>query len=615
MRRSPREFVRRERTRYWRKRGRSGRTPPGTSSGTEIERSAKNDEEFANVLAKFSEFRQIDQFCDGVIVSADGKTYRIHRVLFASNSDYFRATFGSPLTTNESVVRLEFPSSVVDVIVEFCYTRSCSITEQNVQQLLPAADQIGIISLVKLCCKFLMERLAISNAYGIYRFASVYGCDALAHMAWNLILNRFVSFVEESPEFTEVVFDDLRLLLSNAYLNIPSETVAFQAMRDWINADSARYEHANQLWECVRFGLISPSYYRTEVLTVPFVQSISSNNLWNALESIKQSDTSSESCTPRIPYQVVFAIGGWSEGAPTNWMESYDIRADRWFKSDLQDAIPRAYHGLVCVDNLLYMIGGFDGTNHFNSVRCFDPMKKIWTEKACMHRQRCYVSCVVVDKDIYAIGGFNSTTRMNSVERYSVSENQWSFVPPMNRRRSDCGAVVVGSKIYVAGGFNGQEVLDTAEYYDVETETWHVLPNLNIRRSGVCLVYYRDCIYAIGGFNGRSRLNCVERMGLSRPSIWQMDVPSMITQRSNFCSVVLEDKIYIMGGFNGLSTIRYCECFDGEKWFEINGMNRNRSALCVCVCEGLKNAVDYTNTCLSHQTSRCQATQVKTAPE
>uniref|UniRef100_A0A0A9X721 Kelch-like protein diablo n=1 Tax=Lygus hesperus TaxID=30085 RepID=A0A0A9X721_LYGHE len=603
-----RRETRRQRTRFWRKQAQN-RNLPAVSKEPEVE-------ENAEVFEKWNEFRQLGLFCDGEVVSADGKNYKIHRAILASNSDYFMATFGSPLSSNATVARLEFPSSVVDCIVEFCYKRTCSITEHNVEQLLPAADKIGIISLVKLCCKFLTERLTINNAYGIFRFASAYGCGStLAQNAWNLILNRFASFLDKSSEFTEVAFDDLRLLLSDAHLNIPSETVAFRAIRDWINVDPAREEKANQLWECVRFGLIPPEYLRTEVLTVPFIESISSNNLWNALDSVKQGDQSSDSCTPRIPYQVLFAIGGWSEGAPTNCMESYDIRADRWFKSNLNDGAPRAYHGLVSVNNLVYMIGGFDGTNHFNSVRCFDPTTKKWTEKACMNKQRCYVSCVVVDKDIYAIGGFNNTTRMSSVERYSIPENQWSFVRPMNGRRSDCGAVVVGKKIYVAGGFNGQEVLNTAECYDVETETWHVLPNLNVRRSGVCLVWYRDCIYAIGGFNGGARLNCVERMSLFGPSIWQMDVPSMITQRSNFCSVVLEDKIYVVGGFNGLHTIRYCECFDGEKWYEISGMNQNRSALCVCVVEGLKNAADFTFAGLGKPKSRCEATQVNGAPE
>lgn len=33
---------------------------------------------------------------------------------------------------------------------------------------------------------------------------------------------------------------------------------------------------------------------------------------------------------PRLPYAILLAIGGWSGGSPTNGIEAYDARADRW---------------------------------------------------------------------------------------------------------------------------------------------------------------------------------------------------------------------------------------------------------------------------------------------
>lgn len=74
----------------------------------------------------------------------------------------------------------------------------------------------------------------------------------------------------------------------------------------------------------------------------------------------------------------------------------FNFRADRWFLSVHTDIMPRAYHGLVALDNLIYMIGGFDGDDHFNTVRCFDPVKKEWSERACMYHARCYVSVCVL---------------------------------------------------------------------------------------------------------------------------------------------------------------------------------------------------------------------------
>lgn len=56
------------------------------------------------------------------------------------------------------------------------------------------------------------------------------------------------------------------------------------------------------------------------------------------------------------------------------------------------DVTPRTYHGLCALNNLIYMIGGFDGNEHFSTVRSFDPVAKEWRERACMYHARCYVS-------------------------------------------------------------------------------------------------------------------------------------------------------------------------------------------------------------------------------
>ena len=49
---------------------------------------------------------------------------------------------------------------------------------------------------------------------------------------------------------------------------------------------------------------------------------------------------------------------------------------------------PRAYHGTVCLGHTIYIVGGFDGIEHFNSVRSFDPVLKTWAEVAPMNAKR-----------------------------------------------------------------------------------------------------------------------------------------------------------------------------------------------------------------------------------
>jgi kelch-like protein 10 len=49
---------------------------------------------------------------------------------------------------------------------------------------------------------------------------------------------------------------------------------------------------------------------------------------------------------------------------------------------------PRAYHGTAALGHDIYVIGGFDGVEYFNSVRCFNPVTKGWSEIAPMNVKR-----------------------------------------------------------------------------------------------------------------------------------------------------------------------------------------------------------------------------------
>jgi hypothetical protein len=47
---------------------------------------------------------------------------------------------------------------------------------------------------------------------------------------------------------------------------------------------------------------------------------------------------------------------------------------------EVDPAGPRAYHGTAVLGYCIYVIGGFDGMDYFNSCRCFDAVTKSWRE-------------------------------------------------------------------------------------------------------------------------------------------------------------------------------------------------------------------------------------------
>ena len=150
---------------------------------------------------------------------------------------------------------------------------------------------------------------------------------------------------------------------------------------------------------------------------------------------------------PRLPYAVLFTMGGWSGDSPTNAIQTYDVRANQWVNITCEQASPFAYHGTAYLKGFVYIIGGFDSVNYFSSVKQFDLLKKTWQQVAPMHSRRCYVCVTILNDFIYAMGGFDGYTCLNTAERYEPERNQWTLIAPMHEKRSDASATTLCEKV------------------------------------------------------------------------------------------------------------------------------------------------------------------------
>lgn len=110
-------------------------------------------------------------------------------------------------------------------------------------------------------------------------------------------------------------------------------------------------------------------------------------------------------------------------------------------------------------EHSIYILGGFDGQNYFNSTRRLDLKLLECFEESPMTTRRCYVSATILQGKIYAMGGMDGHSRLKSVERYDIKTRTWEHLTDMNDRRSDasCTSCTTLNRVYCAGGFNGQE--------------------------------------------------------------------------------------------------------------------------------------------------------------
>lgn len=134
----------------------------------------------------------------------------------------------------------------------------------------------------------------------------------------------------------------MRSLVGADELNVKSEQTVWELILRWINYDlESRKDYIVDLMKNIRLGLLDTQFFLENVKDHPYVVGndacrpiiIETLKFLYDLEMITQKDgevPTPEIARPRVPHEILFAIGGWSGGSPTNYIETYDTRADRW---------------------------------------------------------------------------------------------------------------------------------------------------------------------------------------------------------------------------------------------------------------------------------------------
>ncbi|XP_060729379.1 kelch-like protein 10 [Tachysurus vachellii] len=546
-----------------------------------------------------NEMRLDGSLCDAVL-RVDEVDFKVHKNILSAYSPYFRALFTRWNNLDQSVHNINGVSpEIMDLIIHYMYTQDIQVTTDEVETLLATANYLLIQDLVMSCCEFIQEHLNPDNCLRIWQYADTHSCYELRDQAYMYTLHHFEDVVfSQSGKFLELTVEQLSDILEKDELNIKEEKTAFQAVFLWIRYDpSERKQHIVNLLQKVRLALVTQEYFLENIKKNPVVSSVCECQpiIANAMKAMYISNTrhSHLFTRPRLPYSILFAIG-FSEESSKNIVETYDSRLDSWMCISSREEQVRIYHGTVYFDGLVYVIGGSDLVEYFNTMCTFDPLDGTWNEAAPMHSRRGHVSVTVLDGFIYAMGGFDGTVSLNTAERYQPSTNQWSLIPSMHEQRSDASAATLNGKIYICGGFSENKHHFTAECFDPYSNQWTLIEPMHMPRSGLGVIALNNQLFAIGGFGGFSRMQSIEAFN-PRTNSWRFLSP-MLNPRSNFGIEVMDGHLYVIGGCNNKGTTSRCEYYDvyKDEWFHVQNLNISRSAVSCCVVSGLPNVTDYT---------------------
>ena len=436
--------------------------------------------------------------------------------------------------TNKHPINI-FIHPVMEDVLEFIYTGTVEVTQDNAKELIAAGNYLMIPSLKTVSGRFLEAEMSNSNCISTFYFAEKYDCDELMNNSRRFVLENF-SFVAALDEFLNLEAKEVEKWLSSDDISVKTEADVFKIVLEWIeHSKSERKAFFEKLFRHVRLVLMSRDYL-IDVVTNELVQE-SFACLRLTSTALKMSGFSSEGDvlqTPRkgVELQSIVVCAGYENfcyfpekdqwkrlpgGRSTGHtqmtryrdklfrfprvgrVERYDPVFNVWSELELHENVSK----VAVVKGEMYALE-LNTSKQQTIVKIYNVEHCTWetlhsSSEAC-REQTCVVSS---GTHLYVFGGKPPKTReyVAKAERFDTVIKKWEEIADMLEERGDAFGEATKEKIFVAGGNHreGNSVLQTCEIYNILTNEWQLTGSLNVSRMRGSMMCLKGKLYVLGG--------------------------------------------------------------------------------------------------------------------
>ena len=484
--------------------------------------------------------RKQNHLCDVTLVTKDDKEFKAHRNVLSAASPFFHKLLQSDMKENqEGIARFEeISGSVMKGVLQFIYTGSVEITQENSEDLIAAANYLILPGLKTVSGRFLEKQMSKTNCISTFYCAEKYDCEELVANSRKFIHGNFAS-VAEMDEFLNLEAKEVERWISNDEISVEFEADVFRIVLKWVEQNkSERKATFEELFRHVRLGFLSRDYL-VDVVTNELVrESLSCFRMVS--DAIKLTTFVSENDLPQSPRKgletrAIVACGGkytfcylpekdeWkrlADGLSENRncktqminfrdqlytfdcgkAERYDPVLDGWCTFN---SMPRSDDIATVVRGEIYAIKANTYTKKSTIAR-YDVERCSWQTVLSSHEGCREDSCVVAaGNHLYVLGGkFPETLKyVAKAERFDVVVNKWEEIADMRQGRGCAFGVATQGKIFVGGGRCGswRDEMKTCEMYNISTNEWQSIGSLNVDRQCGSMVCVKGTLYVLGG--------------------------------------------------------------------------------------------------------------------
>ncbi|ELT87282.1 hypothetical protein CAPTEDRAFT_83392, partial [Capitella teleta] len=469
-----------------------------------------------------------------------------HKVVLAGTCDYFRTMFVTELTESRSdeVQISEISADIGLTLVNYLYSGTIEITEQNAQALLAACNMLLLVDVKKDIVKFLSRQICNSNCVSLMNLARFYELDSLRKAAHKFLTKHWTELID-TKEMGELQEDDFVELLKS----LGSQEDRFRFLQNWIRlGGSDKDDRFSDLIEHVTLSKCSKEFICNVVMEeermnhpkgMKLIQKamqalmLADQPTTSSLESLAQWRTLPNMNIPRFGHSSIYhkdelyIVGGMeSKHGYLDFVERLDAKSLKW--EDLCDLpLGLSTPMLVIVKDKLFVLGGVKGGGHSKMVLVYHD--DAWEERNSMPEECRRGAAVEFDGFIFVVGGRNIG----------------------NRAKSQCFS-------YVA-----------------QVKQWRTLPNMRLPRYAHSSIYHKDMLYLVGGMVSQNEyVNSVERLDTKLLNWVDLrDLPG-VQGLSNALLVIVNDRLFVLGGLtrscHNKMVMEYH--FENDAWEERNSM-------------------------------------------
>ena len=524
-----------------------------------VSRHRNNSEE--SLLKYADQSRKAERFND-VWIKAGNNSFPAHRLVLGCFSQFFERLFESPMKEqyDEEVVTLkDLNDEAVKVLIDYMYTGNITLNQENVLNILAAADFLQINDVCQFCFDYLKSIISVENWFTIFASLRLSENDSVLAQLYQVCSANF-NIIALSQDFMNLVIEDLISITQNLDRFIVNRTTIYESIINWIRHDDAnRKMELPKLFVLLDFDQFPINFLRNVVASDSLVQenvdclntvmtaiteqfkemrlrgrgskliSIGGGEKPCKVVEIYNCFSKSSFVYPKLPNKMIhsralqlndfiYCIGGASRfamgGKPTNRVYQMNLKnlSQKWEKvCSLNEA--RYLMGAAVFKDCLVVVGGVKNTksDQTNSGEFFSPGLNEWQSTSELSQDRSGHQLITCDDSLYVVGGLTSNQLLRSVERLENLDGKWEEVEPMNCRRASFAAVNYNGMIYVLGGLGNDEddkeiALQTAEKYNPVQNKWIFVSDLIYARYFHAACLMQDKIFVVGGVdtNGKA---------------------------------------------------------------------------------------------------------------